>query len=184
MSPVGDHYLALTKSKRPRFRFCPECLLEMHPPHFPIHWRFIAWRWCPIHDCLLEDACPRCGKAISFPIDIAASKAGRLGYAMLNRCCYCGLRLDKVEPCYLQVGDFRRVSSLEQLTLANGRSLLAGLYHGWFSIKGRPGHYPLCRFKELERHGVLPVHFDWLAPAQVRSRATAERCKILCRPMD
>lgn len=171
MSPVGDRYLALSESNRPRFRYCPDCLSEMRTPHFPIHWRFIAWRWCSIHDCLLEDGCPHCGEAILFPIDIAASKAGRLGYAMLNRCRFCSLRIDDVEPCYLRVGDFRRVSSLEQLILENGRGLLASLYHGWFAIKGRPGHFQLSRFNEIERYGALPVRFDWLAPAQVRKRS-------------
>lgn len=97
--------------------------------------------------------------------------AASLLYAMLNRCRYCSLRLDAVEPCYLQVGEFRRVSSLEQLILANGRGLLASLYHGWFAIKGRPGHFQLSRFKEIERYGALPVHFDWLAPAKVRTRS-------------
>ena len=171
MCPVGDRYLALTESNRPRFRYCPDCLSEMRTPHFPIHWRFIAWRWCSIHDCLLEDACPHCGEAISFPIDIATSKAGRLGYAMLNRCRFCSLRMDEVEPCYLQIGDFRRVSSLEQLMLDNGRALLASLHKGWFSIKGRSGHFQLNRFAEIERHGGLPVRFEWLTPVQVRSRS-------------
>lgn len=171
MHPVGERYLALTKSARPRFRYCPDCLSEMRTPHFPIHWRFIAWRWCSVHDCLLEDACPHCGKAISFPIDISCSKAGRLGYAMLNRCQFCGLRLDGVEPCYLQVGDFRRVTSSEQLILENGRGLLASLYHGYFAIEGVHGPFHLSRFKNIERYGALPVHFDWLAPTKVRLRS-------------
>lgn len=171
MRPVGERYLAMTESKRPRFRYCPDCLSEMRTPHFPIHWRFIAWRWCSIHDCLLEDACPHCGEAISFPIDIASSKAGRLGLAMLNRCRSCGLRMDGVEPCYLQAGDFRRVSSLEQLILENGGGLLASLFHGSFTIKGQPGRRQLSQFKDLERYGALPVRFDWLDPAKVRSRS-------------
>ncbi len=174
MSPVGERYLAMTSTKRPKFRFCPDCLSEMRTPYFPIHWRFIAWRWCSIHDCLLEDACPNCGGVLSFPRDIATSKAGRMGYAMLNRCRFCGSRLDEIEPCYLQVGDFRRVSSLEQLVLSNGSALLAGLFHGWFAIKGRPGRFQLGHFEELERNGGLPLYFSWLAPENVRLRSPSE----------
>ncbi len=170
---VGANYLAETASRQPRFRFCPQCLSEMRPPHFPIHWRFIAWRWCPMHDCLLEDACPNCHHPISFPVDIAASKAGRMGYAMLNRCLSCGMRLDRIEPCYLQINGFRRVSSLEQMVLNNGRALLATLYFRRFSIDGRIGHAQIARLEELERHGGLPPQFDWLAPEKVRLRKLA-----------
>jgi len=170
MHPVGEHYLAQTESNRPRFRFCPQCLSEMRSPHFPIHWRFIAWRWCSVHDCLLEDTCPNCARPTSFPTDIATSKAGRLGYAMLNRCLSCGQRLDRITPCYLQIDGFRRVSRLEQMILENGRALLAALYHGWFSIEGRRGHFQLSKLKEIERNGGLPMRLDWLPSEKVRLR--------------
>ncbi len=35
----------LQKDSLARYRFCPRCLGEQHTPHFPVHWRFKAWRW-------------------------------------------------------------------------------------------------------------------------------------------
>lgn len=170
MSPVGDNYLIRGQQNKPGFRYCPLCIKEMRTPHFPIHWRFIAWRWCSEHDCLLEDVCHKCGQEVLFPIDIESSTAGRMGYALLNRCQSCGASLGIAEPCVLQVGTFRRVSPLEDLILANGRGLLAALFHGWFQIKDQPGRQKLARFVDIERHGVLPVTQDWLSPNQVRQR--------------
>lgn len=170
MWPTGSNYLIHGHRNKPRFRYCPLCIKVMRTPHFPIHWRFMAWRWCPEHDCLLEDACPKCHGAIVFPIDIAASKAGSMGYILLNRCQTCGSRLDAIDPCLLQVGNFRCVSRMEDLMLANGRALLAGLYYGSFQFKSQPGRCELTRLHELEKHGVLPTHLEWLAPRMVRKR--------------
>lgn len=169
MSPAAEKYLIRGRNKA-GFRYCPLCIKEMRTPHFPIHWRFIAWRWCPVHDCLLEDACHQCGKEPTLPIDIAASKAGRLGYALLNRCGECAARLSDVIPCHLQEGDLRRVSDREDLILANGRALLAALYHGWFHIKGRSARMDLGQIQKVERHGALAVCLTWLATADVRAR--------------
>ena len=173
MGKAGLSYLVTSRAQRPKFRFCPRCLTEMHTPHFPIHWRFIAWRWCPAHDCLLEDACPHCGGEITFPTDIARSAAGKNGYGLLNRCLSCGGELSKVEPCYLSINGFRRVTALEEMSLRNGRALLATLYYGRFQIKGQPGWQHPKKFRNLERSGVLPVKFDWLRPVMIRERSNA-----------
>jgi len=170
MSPVGDDYLIRGRRDKPRFRYCPACLNTMRTPHFPIHWRFVAWRWCPEHDCLLEDTCHQCGHAIVLPIDVESSAAGQRGYALLNRCQSCGASLNSLEPCHLQLGRFRRVSHLEEMTLANGRGLLAALYSGWFEIKGQLGRQRLSQFSEIERYWALPVAPEWLAPENVRKR--------------
>lgn len=167
---VGAKYLATSPSQRPRFRYCPLCLAEMHTPHFQIHWRFIAWRWCPDHDCLLEDDCPHCGGAIIFPTDIAESAAGRMGHGFLSRCQSCGARLTDIDPCNLRVDGFRRVSDLENMSLTNGRALLATLYYGRFRFKGESKWRHPKMFKIVERYGVLPVRMDWLRPALVRQR--------------
>jgi hypothetical protein len=144
----------------------------MTTPHFPIHWQFIPWLWCPEHDCLLEDVCPACGGEFSFPVDIAESAAGRMGYGLLNRCQICGFNLASIEPCYLQFGVFRRVYEIEDMTLNNGRALLAALCRGWFSIQGERTRRGLEQFALLERHGVLAVRMNWLKPAVVRKRST------------
>lgn len=171
MGAVGERYLVTAKAARPRFRYCPLCLSEMHTPYFPIHWRFVAWRWCPDHDCLLEDACPHCGSEIVFPTDIACSVAGKLGYGFLNRCLSCGADLSEITPCHLSTNGFRLVSELEEMSLRNGRALLATLYYGRFQIKGRPGWLHPKKYREVERCGVLPVRFDWLRPVVVKQRS-------------
>jgi hypothetical protein len=171
MREVGARYLVTSQGGRPRFRFCPLCIASMRTPYFPIHWRFVAWRWCPDHDCLLEDVCPHCGGEIAFPADIALSVAGKLGYGFLNRCLLCGAHLSEIEPCHLDVSGFRRVSEMEEMSLRNGRALLATLYYGRFQIEGRPGWLHPKKFRDVERCGVLPVRFDWLRPALVRRRS-------------
>lgn len=168
---VGARYLVTTKRNRPRFRYCPLCISSMQIPYFPIYWRFIAWRWCPVHDCLLEDACPHCGSEIIFPTDIARSQAGKKGYGLLSRCMSCGDQLSHIEPCRLEVNGVRLVTELEDMSLRNGRALLATLYDGRFQIKGKPDWLHPSKFKEVERRGVLPVRFDWLRPDVVRQRS-------------
>jgi hypothetical protein len=170
MGEVGAKYLVTTKAGRPMFRFCPLCISSMQTPHFPIHCRFIAWRWCPDHDCLLEDACPHCGSEITFPTDIALSTAGKQGYGFLNRCMSCGAALSEVEPCRLNVNGIRLVTEIEDMALRNGRALLATLYYGHFRIEGKTGWLHPRKFREVERCGVLPVRFDWLRPIIVKQR--------------
>lgn len=173
MGEVGARYLVTSSGRKPRFRFCPLCFASMRTPYFPIHWRFVAWRWCPDHDCLLEDACPHCGAEIVFPTDIARSVAGKQGHGFLNRCLSCGKHLSAIEPCYLEANGFRRVSELEDMSLRNGRALLSSLYHGRFQIKGKPGWLHPKKFREIERAGVLPVRLDWLRPAAVKQRTNS-----------
>ena len=57
----------LTEGSFARYRYCAHCLKEQHTPHFPLHWRFKAWQWCPIHDCLLSDSCPHCYSVLILP---------------------------------------------------------------------------------------------------------------------
>ncbi|MHB1359382.1 MAG: TniQ family protein [Rhodocyclaceae bacterium] len=184
MREVGAKYLVTSKANRPRFRFCPLCISSMQTPYFPIHWRFVAWRWCPDHDCLLEDACPHCGSEIVFPTDIALSGPGKLGYGFLNRCMSCGAQLSEIEPCRLEVNGFRLVSEMEEMSLRNGRALLATLYYGRFRIEGKVGWLHPKKFREVERRGVLPVRFDWLRPAVVRRRSNQGLPSGCCRWTD
>lgn len=170
LGEVGIRYLMETQKGRPRFRFCPLCFSQMRTPYFPIHWRFVTWRWCPDHDCLLEDRCPHCAAEISFPTNIADSVAGQMGYGFLNHCLSCGASLSEVEPCFLSVNGIRRISDLEAMSLRNGRALLAALYYGRFKIIGEPNWLHPKKFRILEKRGVLPVRADWLTPDSVRTR--------------
>jgi hypothetical protein len=59
---------------------------------------------------------------------------------------------------------------MEELLLANGRALLAALYHGSFRINGELRNRDLSSFHELENLNALPLRLEWLDPAKVRTR--------------
>lgn len=49
-------------TRRAGSRFCPYCLDDNHG-RWPLQWR-LGWAFaCPLHHCLLADACPTCGRA-------------------------------------------------------------------------------------------------------------------------
>lgn len=171
MKPVGDQFMARRGRSRPRFRFCICCLSEMKTPYFPIHWRFIAWRRCPLHDCLLEDACPNCTAPVVLPTCIQHSASGRAGYAGLDRCLYCTKRLTTAMPCSLQAGAVRLVNQWEDQQLDNGRALLAALYKRSFRMEGRKFTFRLHSLADLRTKRAFPVRFEWLSPDFIRNRA-------------
>lgn len=175
LKPAGDQFMARRGSNRPRFRFCVCCLSEMTTPHFPIHWRFIAWRRCPLHDCLLEDACPHCGAPIVLPTCIQQSASGRAGYGGLNRCLRCSKRLTSATPCPLQVGAVRLVNQWEDQQLANGRALLAALVKRSFRIEGRGVTFRLRSLVDVRSKRAFPERFDWLSPDMLRRRVARNR---------
>lgn len=46
--------------------YCPVCLARDEVPYFRREWR-LAWAVaCPVHDCLLLEACPYCGANVAF----------------------------------------------------------------------------------------------------------------------
>ena len=175
IEPIGDGYLATAGDQKPRFRYCVACLSEMRIPCFPVHWRFIAWRRCPVHDCLLEDACHNCGRAVVLPASLERSTAGRAGHATLDRCLWCSERLTGVAPCLLQVGSTRLVKPWEDEQLANGRALLAALLAGSFKVEGRSATFRLASLKDVERRRAFPVRMDWLSPKMVKARLQSLR---------
>lgn len=173
IEPVGRRFMIHVKAGRGRYRFCPCCLAQARPRHFPIHWRFVAWRRCPEHDCLLEDGCPHCGAPIRFPTDLELAPAGRMGHAGLDRCMTCGQPLTSVEPCWLQV-DGRRVSSpWDEMQMANGRALLAALYAREFKVEGQTSTSTLRAIGKIRDWGVFPVRFRWPHPGAARTGVAA-----------
>lgn len=47
-------------------QFCPKCLAEDAEPYFRRRWRVAFYTFCPRHDVLLGDRCPRCGAPVAF----------------------------------------------------------------------------------------------------------------------
>ena len=85
----------------PCFRYCPLCLRQRRLPHLDIHWRFADWRYCPEHNCLMEDACWACRAPIGYPSDMELSNAGRAGRASQGRCQVCAEDLSAAVPCMI-----------------------------------------------------------------------------------
>ena len=170
MQSAGIGYLLQTGQYKSRFRFCPLCVKEMRTPYLPVHWRFVPWRWCPVHDCLLEEVCSKCGGELYHPIDIADSPAGKNGIAMQNYCFNCASRLSTVSPCFLQSDNERLVSEREEIILRNGRAVLSALYHKKFKISSLSISQKLEKLKNLGEMGILPLNPDWLSKALVQSR--------------
>lgn len=170
IKPAGDQFMARRGNGRPRFRFCVCCLAEMRTPHFPIHWRFIAWRRCPLHDCMLEDACRHCGAPVVLPTCIQQSASGRAGFAGLDRCLNCAKHLCSASPCSLQVGGIRLVNQWEDQKLANGRALLAALVKRSYKVEGRDVTFRLGSLVDVINKRAFPERFDWLSPDIIRRR--------------
>lgn len=151
----GETYL-LSLDGQPRYRFCPECLRERGRQYFPLHWRFNAWRWCPPHNCLLEDACRECGSPVVLPGDMLNGGAARQGVSSLARCLLCSASLAssaKRKACLIEP---RLLTSWEMTQLSNGRAVLAALFHGYACMAKLPTRLSLRGLKRFEKLGLLP----------------------------
>ncbi|MCU7374879.1 TniQ family protein [Paucibacter sp. O1-1] len=127
---LRDVYLLTDKAGSPRFRHCPMCLKQRRVACLDIQWRFVDWRYCPEHNCLMEHACWRCEAPLQYPRDIALSKAGRLGYGSQGRCRSCTADLAEATPCIVDPMSSTMITELEACWLLNGRALLAALCMG------------------------------------------------------
>lgn len=163
----NSSYLAST-GRRARFRFCPLCLGEAHVPHYPIHWRFIAWRACPLHACIMEDHCPHCNAAITMPTNLYRAGPKRQGVGTLDRCLNCAMKLNTIAPVLISGTDTGGLSEWDLRLIANGRALLATLYRGDFRVAGDNRKYSVASIDRIRRHGGIPSTLSWLSPDDLR----------------
>lgn len=119
--------LLLHGHSSPIYRFCPLCLKEQVTPHIPLHWRFSPWRLCPVHDCLLEVHCLRCGAWVLLPRRLRISGAAPIATAFLSQCWKCGALLWKMKPLLLSDLVPHRLSPLEVARLRNGCAVVAAI---------------------------------------------------------
>ncbi len=138
LSGMGPHKLLLSgEDGKARFRFCPCCLAERRLPYLDIHWRFACWRWCPIHDTVLQDACPDCEALVQHPCLIESTRAGRAGHASLSRCIFCSGRLAGLPVQQLARECLQSLGRVERLWLKNGQATVAALYKQYFKLRGK-----------------------------------------------
>lgn len=146
----------LSEGNFARYRYCAHCLNEQQTPHFPLHWRFKAWQWCPIHDCLLCDCCPHCYSVLILPKNLINAGPKSKGVAYLSRCHKCDKALASKRSGVLFSTHIKSLKLVDQLLLSNGRALLAALYYGEFSMGQLPTKYPLSQLRDLAKNGQLP----------------------------
>lgn len=141
----GEDFL-LRDGPHAAYRFCPDCLREQRCQHFPVHWRFKAWRWCPLHSKLLFDACPFCSSAVRLPMDLMRAISKNHLAPFMGYCQSCGANLTSQAQESLPNSTMRNLNRNEYYKLMNGRSLLAALWRGNFSLLGKEEVFPLERF--------------------------------------
>lgn len=131
IDPEAKALLRDSKAKS-RSRFCPLCLRSQRQPHLEVHGRFSPWRFCPLHNCLMEDVCPHCSMALELPFDMSRAGKDRSGVASLSGCQHCGGKLHQVEPVLL---NHIVLDTYERLRVSNGRAFLAALYSSKVILK-------------------------------------------------
>lgn len=124
---LGPDVIFRPSAPTPAFRYCPLCIGERQPPSFPIHWRFLDWRYCPSHCCLMEESCWRCKRLLWYPLDMAGTRAGRNGYASQRRCLSCMADLGNAQPCSVDPDRPGLLSPLEAHWLRAGCELVKAL---------------------------------------------------------
>ncbi|WP_186016274.1 TniQ family protein [Burkholderia gladioli] len=70
-------------------QFCPRCLGEDAEPYFRLAWRVALYTFCPRHDCMLLDRCPRCGEGVAYH-RIELGHPNTTSIAPLCQCWRCG----------------------------------------------------------------------------------------------
>lgn len=129
-SRLADAAMLKNLMRRPRFRYCPCCLKERRVAYLDIHWRFADWRYCPAHNCLMEEACWRCRSSLLYPADMPSSTAGLAGYGTQSRCLACTADLTAAIHCPADPALSTSLAKHEACWLLNGRALLAALHNG------------------------------------------------------
>jgi hypothetical protein len=163
----GRRLLLRSKSRRARFRYCPRCMSESPTAYHPIHCRFAPWRFCPEHDCLLEDACWSCLAPLDLPASLATRGPQHGIAAYLSQCIQCGKGLGKVQAVDVRY-ESQLLRPIEQAMLQNGRATLAALSRGSMALwTGRK--VPLSHLSVWIRMGMLSTSGDALSAMHVRN---------------
>lgn len=156
VDPHGKEFL-LGNGPTASYRFCPTCLVESAVKYFQLHWRFKAWRWCPLHHCMLSDKCPHCSQPIHLPGEMLYAGSKRQGVASLDRCLACTELLttgwNETNGTLSTPGV---VLPWEETLLDNGRAALAALYFRKVYIDGEAREFSLSALRRIQRNGLLP----------------------------
>ncbi|TDP72986.1 TniQ family protein [Roseateles toxinivorans] len=137
----GSHLLYRSSGagrSAPFSRYCVECLEEAVSPFFRVQWRFQNWRYCPKHECLLEDACPSCGIPPCLPISMMCAKRQGGILRSLKHCGKCGLLLTKLAPVTLQQARLAGISDADLATMQRVQAHIEEISHSGSSDADLP----------------------------------------------
>lgn len=167
-------FLLYSKTGMTRYRYCALCLRDMRPAVLPVHWRFAAWRVCPLHSTLMEDACPHCNATLELPADLSQAGPKRIGVASLKLCLTCGGSLTDAMAIEADDWFYERLGDGFQMLAENGRALLAALWAGSFYTNRGAGPCSLTRLAEVDAMRALPNDPDWTRPYSPVRRGQVE----------
>lgn len=132
-------------------QFCPACLAQDVEPYFRKQWRLALFTYCPLHGCVVYDACPACSAPIAyfrhdFGKEISQTKS--------VACCWsCGFDFREAEQkaAQFQAEELHEIFDRMLRSLA-GPVVEAGVFDlGFFAVL-----HQLCRVMGMQQnHGKL-----------------------------
>lgn len=159
----GDGRKFLLRNKgRVQYRYCASCFSKQRQKYLPVHWRFKAWQWCPLHRSIMRDCCPSCSAPIELPASLVRGGSQGEGVDSLDRCLRCGNRLASTAN---QDRDQIHPNSAEPWTRAlmiNGRALLAALYEGHLVASAGGPKMHLTKLRRMG--GLIPNNVSIWSP--------------------
>jgi hypothetical protein len=171
----GDRFLLFGK-KGARYRYCPVCLKEQTIKHFPVHWRFKAWRHCPLHDCLMEDRCRSCGMHVELPAHLMDGGPDQSGVAFLHQCAACATPLSNHWKKVAGILNKGVLDSKEQSALAQGRAVLAAIYQRCLYYSGIKQKCRMKTLVNLAKSGAIPHENFLLEAVEIERRLEHWEC--------
>lgn len=155
-------FLMYSKRRRlPRFRYCPHCLRDSVNPSLLIHWRFAAFRYCPLHACMLEERCHACKADVIGAVSLMHAGPDRRGLASLKYCAACGADL-RAAPTLGRSEAFALLDQIDQVLIRNGRSVLAALFQGrvWLG-EGPDERFGISKLRKINKMRIIPNAIEW-----------------------
>jgi hypothetical protein len=110
-----------------RSRFCPECILESDG-RWQLAWR-LGWSFvCVVHNCLLADACPRCGRY--------QRQQQVYRHVPTPTLCACGESLATIQPVTLSANHPFTQAQRQMFDVINNGATLFGVFaHNHNSVR-------------------------------------------------
>lgn len=173
LGSLGEQLLLRTRAGQSRYRFCPLCFRSQRIAHLEIQCRLSTWRFCPRHNCFMEDSCPHCGNHVVLPNDMVNAGRRGSGIAYLRQCQFCGKPLNAGQAVSINAVP---LSNWGRMLMTNGRASVSTLFFGFMRLDVTDRRRkPLQQLQLLANMGLLPLNPEWL---------TADKAREFCKGLD